>query len=260
MSSIIERHRTTWEGQPIHRWRFDIATADLNSLTEWDLPEEDGRMQNGHEHPQSILLTQAAEPILDRLHPDGQYFIGRDTGIYFHTPGPNSRLRGISPDWYYIPGVRPGTPEGFTRRSYLLWRELVRPLIAIEYLSTTDSGELDRTPEEGKFWMYENWLQPKYYVVYDPEEGGTIEAFEFDETRYERMETNDHGHFVIAEMEMALGLWRATYFRVELPWLRWFDPDGTLLPSADERAEQERDRAERLAAKLREMGINPDEV
>lgn len=49
--------------------------------------------------------------------------------------------------------------------------------------------------------------------------------------------------------------------------LRWWDSQGNLLLSSDERieqeqqrAEQERQRAERLAERLRQMGINPDEV
>jgi hypothetical protein len=52
-----------------------------------------------------------------------------------------------------------------------------------------------------------------------------------------------------------------------LPWLRWWDSAGNLLLSGEERAavaeqrltESDR-RVEQLAAKLRELGINPDEV
>lgn len=43
-----------------------------------------------------------------------------------------------------------------------------------------------------------------------------------------------------------------------LEWLRWCYPDRTLLPTGAERAEQERARAERLAARLRELEIDPD--
>jgi hypothetical protein len=38
-----------------------------------------------------------------------------------------------------------------------------------------------------------------------------------------------------------------------LPWLRWWDAAGNLLLTGDE-------RADRLAAKLREMGGDPDAV
>jgi hypothetical protein len=61
---------------------------------------------------------------------------------------------------------------------------------------------------------------------------------------------------------------------MEAPWLRWWDAQGNLLLSSDERSlllssqlkreqqrgEQERQRAERLAERLRQLGVNPDEV
>ena len=41
-------------------------------------------------------------------------------------------------------------------------------------------------------------------------------------------------------------------------WLRWWDRSGNLLSWSAEQLEQERLRAEKLAAKLRELGIDPD--
>jgi hypothetical protein len=41
------------------------------------LPESDGTfVKNFQEHPQSILLTDSIQPILQQRHPDGQYCIG----------------------------------------------------------------------------------------------------------------------------------------------------------------------------------------
>lgn len=40
----------------------------------------------------------------------------------------------------------------------------------------------------------------------------------------------------------------------------WWDSEGNLLLSAEERAEQDKLRVERLAAKLRELGVDPDEI
>ncbi len=68
-------------------------------------------------------------------------------------------------------------------------------------------------------------------------------------------------------MGVELGIWQGQYDEMELPWLRWWDSEGNLLLTGDERSqllasqlEQERQRAERLAERLRQMGINPDEV
>src|SRR5262249_44622978 len=71
------------------------------------LPETDGSIvQNFQEPPQSILLTDSIRPVLDRLHPDGQYALGQDCGIYFrHTDPP--RLGCKAPDWFYVPDVPP---------------------------------------------------------------------------------------------------------------------------------------------------------
>lgn len=43
-------------------------------------------------------------------------------------------------------------------------------------------------------------------------------------------------------------------------WLRLFDPKGERVPLHRETAERERQRAEDLAQRLQEMGIDPDEV
>lgn len=61
-------------------------------------------------------------------------------------------------------------------------------------------------------------------------------------------------------MGVELGIWQGEQFNQTLPWLRWWDSRGNLLPTAEQRAEQEKQRADRLAAKLRELGIDPDEI
>jgi hypothetical protein len=81
------------------------------------------------------------------------------------------------------------------------------------------------------------------------------------------MSANERGHYPIPPMGVELGIWQGQYEEMELPWLRWWDSEGNLLLTGDERSqllasqlEQERQRAEQLAERLRQMGINPDEV
>jgi hypothetical protein len=62
-------------------------------------------------------------------------------------------------------------------------------------------------------------------------------------------------------------LWLGAYEGVERLWLRWRDKEGNWIPMPEEREEQERiqkeaalQRADLLAAKLRELGIDPNEI
>lgn len=86
------------------------------------LPESDGTfVKNFQEHPQSMLLTDALQPILEQLHPNGQYCIGQDCGIYWRQAEPPepSEKGAEAPDWFYVPSVPP-LLNGAYRRSYVL--------------------------------------------------------------------------------------------------------------------------------------------
>ncbi len=222
------------------------------------LPCEDGTfVKNFQEHPQSVLLTDSVRPVLDALHPDGQYCIGQDSGIYWRMTDPPQR-GAEAPDWFYVANVPP-TLDGQMRRSYVLWHEIIPPQIVIEFVSGTGAEERDRTPWTGKFWVYETAIRPAYYAIYEVQKA-QVEVYFLQASRYHLLPPNERGHFPIAELGVELGIWSGTYQNVELPWLRWWDADGNLLLSGYERAERERERAERLAARLRELGVDPSEL
>lgn len=70
------------------------------------LPDKDGSfVKNFQEHPQGLLLTDSIGPILQQLHPDGQYLIGQDCGIYCRETDPPEE-GAETPDWFYIAEVR----------------------------------------------------------------------------------------------------------------------------------------------------------
>lgn len=76
------------------------------------LPESDGTfVKNFQEHPQSILLTDSIGPVLQQRHPDGQYAIGQDCGIYWRETDPPER-GAEAPDWFYVPNVPPLLLDG----------------------------------------------------------------------------------------------------------------------------------------------------
>lgn len=236
------------------------------------LPESDGTfVKNFQEHPQSLLLTDSISPTLQQLHPDGQYAIGQDSGIYWRLTDPPER-GAEAPDWFYVPNVPP-TLDGQMRRSYVLWREIVAPLIVLEFVSGSGSEERDRTPYEGKFWVYEQAIRVPFYGIYEVTKA-SIEVYHLFDGRYSLLPANERGHYPIPSMGVELGIWQGQYQNAELPWLRWWDSQGNLLLTGEERAERESQRAEResqraeeierenvrLREQLKALGVEPDNL
>ncbi|WP_404786003.1 Uma2 family endonuclease [Altericista sp. CCNU0014] len=222
------------------------------------LPESDGTfVKNFQEHPQSILLTDSITPVLRGLHPNGDYCIGQDSGIYWRIMDPPER-GAEAPDWFYVPNV-PAALDSKPRRSYVLWQEFIAPLIVLEFVSGNGSEERDNTPWTGKFWIYEQVIRPAFYGIYEVEKA-SVELYRHVENRFERVSANERGHYEIPPMGVELGIWQGRYQNLELPWLRWWDARGALLLAGAERADLEQQRADRLAEKLRELGVDPNEV
>ncbi len=207
------------------------------------LPDKDDTfVQNFQEHPQSIILTDSILSKLQELHADGQFAIGQDSGIYWRWPiaEPTEPLyKGAkAPDWFYVPNVPPMLDEQF-RRSYVLWQEHVPPLIALEFVSGDGSEERDKTPNKGKFWVYEQGIKIPYYAIYESNPA-RIEMYHLVKGKYELMKPNAQGHYEIPEMEVELGIWSGQYGNMTASWMRWWDKDGTLLPTNEEAKKQER--------------------
>ena len=222
------------------------------------LPESDGTfVKNFQEHPQSILLTDSIEPIIRKRHPTGRYCIGQDCGIYWRMTEPPER-GAEAPDWFYVPNVSP-LLDGQMRRSYVLWQELIPPLIVLEFVSGDGSEERDKTPlfdsqgelqKPGKFWIYEQIIRPAFYGIYEVK-NSSIELYQLVAGEYVLVQPNEDNHFPVPPLEVELGIWQGKYQNVELPWLRWWDSQGNLLLTGQERAEH-------LAEQLRKAGIEPE--
>jgi Uma2 family endonuclease len=260
------------------------------------LPESDGTfVKNFQEHPQSLILTDSLSSTLEQLHPDGQYCIGQDCGIYWRETDPPEK-GAEAPDWFYVPGVLPKL-GGLIRRSYVLWREFLSPLIVLEFASGDGSEERDRTPlaalngsnqKPGKFWVYERIMRIPYYGIFQVNTG-TLEMYSLVRGAYQMMAPNDQGHYAIERLNVELGVWTGSYQNQEMPWLRWWDLQGNLLLTGQESAhlerqekeqaleekeqaleelDQERLKRQQLAEKLRSLtpeqlqllGIEPDEL
>lgn len=248
----------------------DIDITHLPDHTE--LPESDGTfVKNFQEHPQSILLTDSINSTLQKIHPDGQYAIGQDCGIYWRLTEPLEK-GAEAPDWFYVANVPPML-NGKFRRSYVLWQEYIAPLIVLEFVSGDGAEERDKTPFNGKFWVYEQAIRVPFYGIYEVQKA-SVEVYHLVNGRYELLPANERGHYPILPLGVELGIWEGQYNNMQAPWLRWWDLQGNLLLHSGEKCiqlttetqqltsqlEQEQQKAARLAERLRELGVNPDEV
>ncbi|MEQ9368370.1 MAG: Uma2 family endonuclease [Coleofasciculus chthonoplastes F3-SA18-01] len=216
------------------------------------LPESDGTfVKNFQEHPQSIILTDSIGSVLQQLHPDGDYAIGQDCGIYWRETEPPEK-GAEAPDWFYVPNVPP-LLNGEIRRSYVLWRELMAPMIALEFASGNGDEERDATPlsvsaegettKPGKFWVYERIIRIPYYGIFEVKTS-KLEVYNWLNFSYQKLQPNERGHYPITPLGVELGLWHGTYQNQTQHWLRWWDSEGNLLLIGEERAQLERQRAE----------------
>lgn len=99
-----------------------------------------------------------------------------------------------------------------------------------------------------------------------------------DSGQYRLQAPDGNNRYWIAQINLFLGLWQGTRENRTGYWLRWWDEQGELLLWGAEMVERERQakesavalleqerqakeaavvRAEQLAAKLRDLGINP---
>ena len=218
-----------------HLLTQNYPAIPINLPDHKQLPDSDGTfVKNFQEHPQSIVLTSSIAPILEKLHPDGRYCIGQDSGIYWRLMEPPEK-GAEAPDWFYVPNVSPFL-DGEYRRSYVLWKEFVAPLIAIEFVSGNGAEERDATPpseteKAGKFWVYEQAIRIPFYVIFDAWRDH-LEAYQLVDGHYAKMQTNQRGHYSIPPMGVEIGL----KLENDVSWLRWWDDFGNLLLTGDERA------------------------
>ena len=111
-------------------------------------------------------------------------------------------------------------------------------------------------------------LGASYYCVYNPEFWRRDKHNSFEVYRLVSGVYQLQAGEPVWMPEIGLGIGRAigSYDRCDREWLYWYDEQGNRFPTIEEiaaeerlRAEQERQRAERLAEQLRAMGINPEE-
>ena len=190
------------------------------------------------------------------------YAAGNLTIYYSLSKRKSEDFRG--PDFFVVLDT-----ERKTRKSWVVWEEEGKyPNFILEILSESTAN----TDKELKKKLYQNTFRTPDYFWFDPY---TLEfaGFHLVDGKYEPLEANDQGHLWSQQLDLYLGIHQGL--------LRFFTPSGQLVPTPEEEAESERQqkelaeqeaeserqqkelalsKAERLAAKLRELNIDPDTI
>lgn len=192
------------------------------------------------------------------------WFFGVDMGIYHE--GNVNPPAAVIPDGFLSLGVERFKirAKGRTGRlSYVLWEENgILPILFLEVVSQTYGGEYDQ-----KKANYAE-LGILYYVIYNPDRYHSRRGEPFEVHRLvDGVYVRQLGEPVwMPEIGLGIGREQGNYEGWTREWLYWYDQDGRRFSSPDEvrqlaqqQAEQERQRAEKLATQLRALGIEPDE-
>lgn len=201
------------------------------------LPTEDGvPMETNYHLLQMFLLIETA-----KLHFAGQrVFVGGNMFVYFDLMQAKGRyVRG--PDFFMVSQVEP-----HPRKTWVVWKEGKGPDLILELLSPS-TANFDK---EEKKNIYQDQLRVPEYYWFDPMTG-ELAGFTLEKGVYQPLLPDARGRLLSPRFNLALVPWQGEYLQAEWKWLRWETLDGKLLPTADERASL-------FAAKLRELGIDPD--
>lgn len=211
------------------------------------------------------LMPSLFKQILALLWQDRMdWFFGVDMGIYY-----DPDLPAIVPDGFLSLGVERIIDEEL-RLNYVLWEENnIPPTLVLEVVSRKYRGEYSRKKQ-----FYAE-LGVLYYAIYSSRRRKpALELYRLVDGAYQPLS----GHPVwLPELGLGLGQERGSYQGIEREWLYWFNEQGQRYPTLEELAkqteqanqqaeqakqllEQERLRAEKFAAHLRALNIDPDSL
>jgi Uma2 family endonuclease len=253
MSQILTVAETVLENIPTPIHPVDIfPPADIES----NEPELESSL-----HLHQIFLLISCLEFLWRERND--YFAAGNLSIYFK-PEPNQAPEFRGPDFFVVLGV-----EKKERKSWVVYHEGgIYPHVIVEILSDS-TAKADRTKKK---LLYQNVFRTPNYFWFDPY---TLEfqGFHLVAGEYVALELNERGRLWSRELQLFLGIHEGK--------LRYFTPTGDLVLTPEEAWQQEQERAntasqradmetqraeeaiaqaEKLAAKLRELNIDPEQI
>ena len=199
-----------------------------------DLPSEDGvpLESDWHRLEMNLLLE------LLGLHFQGRedYFAGGNMFIYFDAEQFRDRnFRG--PDFFFVKHVPLNPPRPY----WALWEEGGKyPNVIIELTSPSTAADDRGIKKE----TYEEVFRTPEYFIYDPATR-RLQGWRLNEKlRYRPIFSDERNWLWSEQLELWLGTRIGKFQGKEETYLRFFDKEGKMLPSAQERVEAEKNRAE----------------
>ncbi|MGJ3249256.1 MAG: Uma2 family endonuclease [Elainellaceae cyanobacterium] len=247
----------------------------------WEAPEpptelifDDGEPLESNRH--RIAMNVLIDSMLTAFEGRTDYFAGGNMFVYYsREQAMNRDFRG--PDFFVALGVD-GSRE---RQGWVVWEEGGRyPDVIVELMSPSTANVDKGVKKE----LYAHTFRTRNYFVYDPFDPESLEGWQLDSAQtYQPLSPNEEGWLWCDTLQLWLGTWEGQ-IRREPPteschWLRFYDSDKNLVlipheiaqqrqqdiererqrvQREQERAQREQERANRLAARLRELGENPD--
>ncbi|MEH2397443.1 Uma2 family endonuclease [Nostoc sp.] len=201
-----------------------------------DLYSDEPALESELHLRQIILLFKCLEWLWrDR----NDFYAAGNLTIYSPRQLKSEHFRG--PDFFVVLGT-----ERKTRKSWVVWEEYGKyPNVILEILSES----IANIDKDLKKKIYQETFRTPDYFWFDPYTQ-EFAGFHLVDGEYQSLQTSEQGYLWSHQLGLYLGISQGL--------LRFFTRDGLLVPTPEETAELLEQKAERLAAKLRELNIDPD--
>jgi len=160
------------------------------------------------------------------------------------------------------------------KEGWAVWKKNGRYLDMIVELMSSSTAEIDKIIKKD---LKNQIFRTSDYFVYNPFDPNSLQGWHLDDTQeYRSLTPNENAWLWCRHLGLWLGTWEGTIDRETATWLRFYDIAGNLvlLPQEADKAqlqkvkveaekfkiqaENAKAKAAKLAARLRDLGENPD--
>jgi Uma2 family endonuclease len=215
-----------------------VNSAEI-SFPPSDLESQEPPVETELHLRQILLLIQC----LEWLWQDRQDFYAFGNLTVYYSPNQRKSEDFRGPDFFVVLGT-----EKRPRKSWVVWEENGQyPHVIVELLSNSTA-----TVDRGlKKQLYQDTFRTPDYFWFDPH-SLEFAGFHLVDGQYVPLEPTAEGRLWSQQLQLFLD--------VHDQQLRFFTPEGALVPTPEEVVVAERRRSDRMAAKLQELGIDPEQL